>query len=532
MNLKRMFMTLSLICGTGMTLFAAENQKGIAYYKAGLMDPAKEILLDNVKQGNADAQAYYYLGNIYVEEQKADSALLYFKMGAAKDPSSVLNQIGEAGTQLKNNPAAAEKVFETILKDKVQKKNGAVYVAIARAYLPVSKEKTKEYLALAKQVDKKNPDIYIMEGDMLVADKTYGEACGRYEQAIYFDEKCEEAYLKYARIFSQINADVAIERLQHLLEINPLSDIAYRELAEIYYAKGEFDKAKEAYTYFVRNGYSDLKDKARYSVILFFSGDSDEALQVAQDVLDRDPQNRVAQRIQMYVYMEQKNYPAAMGVADQFMKQGGDYLAQDYIYYGRLLTEADQRAEAACAYEKALAADSSKIDVYKDLAAIYSKLGDYENAISNSRHFIEKGEDKVQLTDYFMLGQNYYIAGSDTTVVKEQRLKYLTEADSVFGYVAEKAPQSYLGVFWRARTNASLDPETTQGLAKPYYEKTLEVLNESGNGSKSLLIECYRYLGYYYYLKEDTAKSKEYFQKILELDPTNSIALQAMSAMS
>ena len=51
MNLKRMFMTLSLICGTGMTLFAAENQKGIAYYKAGLMDPAKEILLDNVKQG-------------------------------------------------------------------------------------------------------------------------------------------------------------------------------------------------------------------------------------------------------------------------------------------------------------------------------------------------------------------------------------------------------------------------------------------------------------------------------------------------
>ena len=30
--------------------------------------------------------------------------------------------------------------------------------------------------------------------------------------------------------------------------------------------------------------------------------------------------------------------------------------------------------------------------------------------------------------------------------------------------------------FWRARTNSALDPETSQGLAKPYYEGVAALL--------------------------------------------------------
>ena len=44
-------------------------------------------------------------------------------------------------------------------------------------------------------------------------------------------------------------------------------------------------------------------------------------------------------------------------------------------------------------------------------------------------------------------------------------------ADSVFHAIVEAAPDSYLGNFWRARANSALDPETTQGLAKPFYEE-------------------------------------------------------------
>ena len=42
--------------------------------------------------------------------------------------------------------------------------------------------------------------------------------------------------------------------------------------------------------------------------------------------------------------------------------------------------------------------------------------------------------------------------------------------------VAAKVPDNYLGNFWRARVNSLRDPETTQGLAKPYYEAALSIL--------------------------------------------------------
>lgn len=56
-------------------------------------------------------------------------------------------------------------------------------------------------------------------------------------------------------------------------------------------------------------------------------------------------------------------------------------------------------------------------------------------------------------------------------------------ADSVFHAIAEAAPDSYLGNFWRARANSALDPETTQGLAKPFYEEVAALLE-----SKMILI--------------------------------------------
>ena len=80
---------------------------------------------------------------------------------------------------------------------------------------------------------------------------------------------------------------------------------------------------------------------------------------------------------------------------------------------------------------------------------------------------------------------------SDTlTVSLDERKAALVSADSVFAVIAQAAPDSYLGNFWRARANSALDPETTQGLAKPYYEEVATLL-ESKNDShyNSALIE-------------------------------------------
>lgn len=120
-------------------------------------------------------------------------------------------------------------------------------------------------------------------------------------------------------------------------------------------------------------------------------------------------------------------------------------------------------------------------------------------------------------------------------VTLEKRQQALMEADTLYAQVSELAPDSYTGYFYRGHTRSAMDPETTQGLAKPYYEKVVElVLPKNDPRYNSVLITCYSYLGYYYMLQakpEDYAISKEYWNKILAINPNHALAKTALQGI-
>jgi Tfp pilus assembly protein PilF len=65
-------------------------------------------------------------------------------------------------------------------------------------------------------------------------------------------------------------------------------------------------------------------------------------------------------------------------------------------------------------------------------------------------------------------------------------------------------------------------------LAKPYYEKYIELTSADPTKYKNGLVEANNYLGYYNLQKGDKATATPYYQKVLELDPANSDATNAM----
>jgi tetratricopeptide (TPR) repeat protein len=132
----------------------------------------------------------------------------------------------------------------------------------------------------------------------------------------------------------------------------------------------------------------------------------------------------------------------------------------------------------------------------------------------------------------------------DTTIMADSitRLELYKEADSSFTKLIELKPESYLGYLFRARTLARIDPETKTGLAKADYEKTLSIL-EPGDKEKNkkYLIECYRYLAFYFYMMNENGMQQSdpnvpsniesslfYWKKILELEPQDVQALTAI----
>ena len=120
---------------------------------------------------------------------------------------------------IQTNPAQASEEVGELLKGK-NKKNVDLVTSVAHVYLDAGKlTEAQEYLAMAKKANNKDPKVSVLEGDIALAQKNIGQACQLYEQAIYFDSNCKEAYLKYAQAYKSASPALAIEKLEQLLSL-------------------------------------------------------------------------------------------------------------------------------------------------------------------------------------------------------------------------------------------------------------------------------------------------------------------------
>ena len=453
--------------------------------------------------------------------------------GSSQEPApSWKKQISEAAALIKKSPEAAEDAFDTLLKGN-NKKNPEILVEIGEAYLEEGDTETAlEYAERAKKADKEYADAYVLCGDIAMARRDVNLASSEYNQAIYFDENCSEAYLKYADVYQGVNPQLSIEMLLRLDSKVPDDSRVDRLLGEIYYGMGEYGKAIEFYDAYMETGVADLQDYIRYATLLYLNQEFGASLRVVNEGLAMDTDNEVLQRLSIYDHYELGYYDAGIENAKIFFARtdsvGKVYL--DHVYYGRLLKQKQRYDDALVQLDKALALDSSKAEVYQEISAIYEEKQDYPLAITAYKKYMEALKKSEDISHLFLYGRLNYYAAADSTL-KDGQLGYLSEADATFARVMEYAPENYLGSFWRARANSLLDPETTDGLAKPYYEVALALLEQQPDGLVPQKVECLSYLGYYYFVKEDYPKSKEYWTRILMIDPENQTAKAAMEGM-
>lgn len=522
----------------------AQSNLGADYLNTGELKVAKEIFEKQISQ--SPAQAYYYLGEIAYKEGKADEAKSYYEKGLAASPDFVLNNVGLGKLLLKSNPKAADESFSIAIKK--NKKDVDVLVAIAQAYYDNNMaDKGAAKLADARKADKKAPAIFLLEGD-LEAKTNVGQAAGSYAQAINFDPNCTVAYIKTAQVYETVNQALAIENLEKAVEINPDYTLAYKMLGSIYSRVGKYKDAITAYQKYFAQGSYDVSDLTRYAAALYFTEDYEKAKELINEGISKDPNNFVLNRLLMYSYLQSKDYEKGLAAGDKFFsldKGDSEYIVLDFMTYGELLTKNNQLDKALLQYDAAIKLDPSKSSVYKEIAVACADGSQYADAAKYYQQYLDNADATVlEATDYFNTGRYAYIAGTsaqkDTADVdapaKSKAL--LLQADKSFATVSKRIPDTYLGYFWRARANAALDPETTQGIAKPYYEKVIEILASKEGESKSELVEAYRYLSYYYYLayeKSNSASDKEhvktYAEKILALDPQNGVATQLLDAV-
>ena len=250
----------------------------------------------------------------------------------------------------------------------------------------------------------------MLQGD-LAKDEDKGLAAGYYEQAIIYEEENgdvnPEAYVKYSNLYNKVNSEFCIGKLVELNEKLPNSALAQSELAEKYYDNNQLTRAAEQYGKYMNNPNHFQGDEQRYSGLLFFGKKYPESLQVAEQVLAKDPDNLYMQRMVMLNNAALKNWEAAETAAQKlFAHKDGKFTANDYTTHGEVLANLTRPEEAVEAYLAGYNLNPEKNKaILADISEMYNKLENDAKSVEYMQKYVDAGD--ATLNDYFILSNRY-----------------------------------------------------------------------------------------------------------------------------
>jgi tetratricopeptide (TPR) repeat protein len=299
--------------------------------------------------------------------------------------------------------------------------------------------------------------------------------------------------------------------------------------------------------------------------VLFFAKKYDKAHDIIAKVLKIDSNNPFMLRMMGWVSYETKNDADGINALGKYFQLKGDTakmtLPLDYEYYAKLLQRTGKDSLAVIYYQKSMAADSSNQARKRQIIETISDLYKNQNKKVEAAAYLEKTRQFKTGIDgqlEIKIGNLYKDAALDLVPPVKDTLQrkaflmspspafmtLLVKADSSFSKVCQSNPKVYYGFLARARLYNLIDPDGTKGLARPYYEKTIEVAMANDPSAVKQIVEGLMYLSiqtYNLYVaagkdKEKSAQAKtqliEILNKIIAVDPTNDYAIKNIKILT
>ena len=541
---------------------------GSAVFAQSLADARKAIDAEQYQKGKAilntltssqptSAENFFYLGNlylttspIYIRPDYIDSARTAFNKGISANAEYPLNYIGLGAIDLvkKSSPKAN---FDKALS-LTKKKDHTTDLYIGRAYVNAPTPMITEglvHLEKAKALNDKDAQLYLVLGDAYRSKQMNSEAFSAYRSAFELDKTFLRSKIELGKInkLSKAYPESSAE-FNGVIALDANYGPAYRELAETYFlwaltSQKEYDsRIKQALAYYEK--YMDLTDRSlesrlRHADFLYLAKDFKALEAEANEMAKLDKVNPRVLRYLAYSAFENGNFAASAQALKDFISkvEVTRLISQDYLYLGRAqMKDTTMMSEGIANITKAVDMDSTNAAVMSEIGQALFKAKKYADAAKAYEISIKNPERA--LLDYYYLGSSYYFnygALKNANLTPEKDL--LVKADSAFSYLVQRSPTTQIAWQYRGRINRLMDDENdSQGLAVPFYERfvTLVTVDKPELAAKSTvgLIEAYNYLGSVAARKDgDNVKAKEYFDKVLALDPANVTATQAVKAI-
>jgi tetratricopeptide (TPR) repeat protein len=458
--------------------------------------------------------------------------------------------------QAQVNYSAMEKAFAIILHKypfqadsvayrmiKKYKKQPTVYVCIARAYFRNQNNgKAEKYIAEALHQDTLFAPAYVLKGDMALFARDTTQAAQWYQTAIKANPHEASSYLKYVEVVAPRNAAAAIAMLDSMKIGCPYYPVNLAQAA-VLYSSGDFAKASVVYSGVEKDLMTD-EDRTKYAASLYFLQDFQNSLDVTREAMERYPRYLPLDRMAFYDLAELKKYDEALSYGEKLMEGlhgTGKASYRDVMYYGVVNDMCGNHVKAIDVFTCILNEDTTYCasftsddlkDAQSHINSIISKVkadSGFNEAKNLYQHFMAN-KKRTTAYDEYMYTDIYKDLLDKAIDSGQGQQEAYNRLDSVYTDFEKKYPtwnQIDLVYYYHASYCAEInDPQVNNGSALLLYQQLIKTdePQQLTSREKRMLKNAYLYIGYYYVSQNQMTRAKDYFRKLLIVDPDNSDA--------
>lgn len=508
-----------------------------------------------------------------------------YNKGVSANPNDPLNYVGLAKVAyyLGDNKTADEmraKAKSFLLPYKKIKKMtppapeyAFTLAKIAESYIKENTVDTSLALPLIREavkIDPKNSNIFLIAGDIYMLVNDGSNAIKNYNLAQFADPQSPTANMKIGYVYVKGRAlQTAIPFFEEAIKLNANYAPAYRELGQLYWRAGRYEQSKEYFKKYLELTAGNIPAKIRYVNSLFYAGDYEEVITNVEEILAVDKSRGYMNRLAGYSYYDKENpdYDKALSYMETLFESVAPefILKKDHLYVARILLKKNQNYSKTVDEQNSLknqldreksrfaAANAATKPKYKaTIDELTSKISGIQSEITKADKDLDRAfqefekvlefnpEDKAVLNE---MANSYYITrrydmaaktwGRMIDLGKNDVEDYMQigrafyngekykSADSVFNIVTKQWPDHIPAYVYIARTYSRMDPDTKLGLAKPKFETLLEKAGVDSVKNAANMIEAFSYLGYYNMESGNYTKAKEYYNRMINIDPNS-----------
>lgn len=461
----------------------------------------------------------------------------------------------------KINPPARDYAFTLAKIAESYIKDGMVDTSVA---LP--------YIRQAVKIDSKNRDIFLIAGDIYMLVNDGSNAIKNYNLAQFADPQSPTANMKIGYVYVKGRAlQSAIPFFEEAIKLNANYAPAYRELGQLFSLAGRFEQSKEYFKKYLDLTAGNIPAKTRYVNALFYAKEYDEVIKNVEEIFLIDKSRTYMNRIAGYSAYEKENadFDKALAYMETLFKTVAPerIIKKDYHYMARILLKKNQNypklVDELNSLKPQLEREKSRLSASSaaaDKAKYKASVDELTKRISNLETVIAKADEEIdrafgeynkvlnynpqdrallsEMASSYYTNRRYALAAKTwaklidpakannvSDYMQVGRAYYNGEnyksADSIFNVVLKKSPDYLPAYVYIARTYSKMDPDFKLGLAKPKFEKLLEVAAKDSVKNDGEIAEALTFLGYYNMEHGDVNDAKAYYTRMVNLDPKN-----------